>query len=125
MYIGNQTVGGFTPENLKLFENNIEHLDFLGGLPKSDEDPNRHIDILMSTAKSTGKKVHVHVDQLNISEEQETEWLAYKTIKAGLEGQVVAVHSISLACHEKNIDTTFTRYQKMLVCNLCRALLLG
>ena len=101
LYIGNQTVGGFTKENLKLFEDNIEHLDFLGGLPKSDEDPDRHLDILFSTAKSTGKKVHVHVDQLNIVEEKETEWLAQKTIDYGLEGKVVAVHSISLACHPK------------------------
>ena len=101
LYIGNQTVGGFTPDNLKLFEDNVEHLDFLGGLPKSDDDPDRHLDILLSTAKNTGKKVHVHVDQLNTSDEQETEWLAYKTIRTGLQGQVVAVHSISLACHEK------------------------
>lgn len=101
LYIGNQTVGGFTHTNLKLFEDNVENLDFLGGLPKSDECPDRHLDILFSTAKATGKKVHVHVDQLNIVEEKETEWLALKTIKAGLQGQVVAVHSISIACHHK------------------------
>ena len=102
LYVGNQTVGGFTPKNLKLFEDNIEHLDFLGGLPKSDENPNRHLDILFSVAKSTGKKVHVHVDQLNTSEEQETEWLALNTLRYGLHGQVVSVHSISLACHRKD-----------------------
>ena len=101
LYIGNQTVGGFTRENLKLFENNVDNLDFLGGLPKSDDNPDRHLDILFSVAKSTGKKVHVHVDQLNIVEERETEWLAEKTIEYGLEGRVVAVHSISLACHPK------------------------
>jgi cytosine deaminase len=102
LYIGNQTVGGFTPTNLKLFEDNLEHLDFLGGLPKSDADPDRHLDILFSAAKDTGKKVHVHVDQLNTSEEQETEWLALRTLEHGLEGQVVSVHSISLACHAKD-----------------------
>jgi cytosine/creatinine deaminase len=101
LYIGNQTVGGFTKENLSLFENNVDNLDFLGGLPKSDEDADRHLDILFSVAKSTGKKVHVHVDQLNVVEERETEWLAQKTIDYGLQGQVVAVHSISLACHPK------------------------
>jgi len=101
LFIGNQTVGGFTRENLALFENNVESLDFLGGLPKSDEDPDRHLDILFSVAKSTGKKVHVHVDQLNVVEERETEWLARKTIDYGLQGRVVAVHSISLACHPK------------------------
>jgi len=102
LYIGNQTVGGFTPANLKLFEDNLEHLDFLGGLPKSDVNPDRHLDILFSAARNTGKKVHVHVDQLNTSEEQETEWLALHTLKHGLEGQVVSVHSISLACHKKD-----------------------
>ena len=101
LHIGNQTVGGFTKENTKLFEDNLEHLDFLGGLPKSDIDPERHLDTLFSVAKSTGKKVHVHVDQLNIVEERETEWLAQKTIEHGLEGKVVAVHCISLACHPK------------------------
>jgi len=101
LYIGNQTVGGFTKENTKLFEDNVEKLDFLGGLPKSDEDPDRHLDILFSTARTTGKKVHVHVDQLNIVEERETEWLARNTIEYGLQGKVVAVHSISLACHPK------------------------
>ncbi len=101
LYIGNQTVGGFTDENLKLLENNIDHLDFLGGLPKSDADSDRHLDILFSLAKATDKKVHVHVDQLNTSKEQETEWLALKTLSANMHGQVVAVHSISLACHTK------------------------
>ena len=101
LHIGNQTVGGFTADNLKLFEDNIEHLDFLGGLPKSDENPDRHLDILFSAARDTGKKVHVHVDQLNIVDEMETEWLAHKTIRAGLQGQIVAVHSISIACHQK------------------------
>ena len=101
LYVGNQTVGGFTRQNLLLFESNIDNLDFLGGLPKADEDPERHLDILFSVAKSTGKKVHVHVDQLNVVEERETEWLAERTIEHGLEGRVVAVHSISLACHPK------------------------
>ena len=103
LIIGNQTVGGFTPENLKLFEDNIHKLDFLGGLPKSDEDWDRHIDILFKASKSTGKKVHVHVDQMNIEHEFETLLLARKTMKAGLEGQVIAVHSISIACQEEPI----------------------
>lgn len=103
LYIGNQTVGGFTPNNLKLLENNIEHLDFLGGLPKSDEDPERHLEILFDLSKQTSKKVHVHVDQLNTDEEMETLWLARRTIEAGLEGRVVAVHSISVACHSEAV----------------------
>jgi len=99
LYIGNQTVGGFTAGNLKLLEENVEHLDFLGGLPKSDDNPERHLEILFDLSKQTNKKTHVHVDQMNTDEERETEWLAQRTLDYGLEGQVVAVHSISLACH--------------------------
>ena len=40
---------------------------------------------------------------MNTDEELETLLLARKIIKAGLEGQVVAVHSISIACHEEPI----------------------
>ena len=103
LYIGNQTVGGFTSNNLKLLEDNVEYLDFLGGLPKSDEDPERHLDILFNLSKQTNKKIHVHVDQMNTNEEMETLWLAKRTIKAGLEGQVIAVHSISVACFSEAI----------------------
>jgi len=101
LYIGNQTVGGFTPRNLKLLEDNVEYLDFLGGLPKSDENPERHLDILFNLSKQTNKKIHIHVDQMNTDEEAETYWLARRTIQAGLQGKVVAVHSISVACHDK------------------------
>ena len=110
LIIGNQTVGGFTPTNLKLFEDNIDKFDFIGGLPKSDEDSNRHLNILFNAALSTGKKVHVHVDQMNTDEELETLILANKTIKTGLEGKVVAVHAISVACHEKPVRDMI--YQK-------------
>ena len=103
LIIGNQTVGGFTPRNLKLFENNIDKLDFLGGLPSSDDDWDRHIDILFHVGKLTKKKIHVHVDQLNTDEELETLMLANRTIEANLQGMVVAVHAISIACHEKSV----------------------
>ena len=103
LYIGNQTVGGFTPINLKLLEDNVKHLDFLGGLPKSDKDPERHLEILFDLSKQTNKKIHVHVDQMNTDEEMETLWLAKRTIEAGLEDRVVAVHSISVACFPEAI----------------------
>ena len=97
-----QTLKGVvSKEERSLFYSNIERFDIIGGLPKADNDSEKHIDILFDVAKQTGKKVHVHVDQLNTKKEKETELLALKTIKYGLEGSVVAVHSISLACHEK------------------------
>ena len=45
----------------------------------------------MSICKETGKKLHVHVDQLNILE-KETELLARLTIKNGVEGMVSVIH---------------------------------
>ena len=85
----------------KYIENSIEKIDIIGSLPAADKSPEKHLDIIMNMAKSSGKRVHSHVDQLNTDEEKETELLARKTIEYGLEGLVTAVHSISLACHPK------------------------
>ena len=87
----------------KLIEGAIDDFQILGGLPAKDEGREaEHIDQLMLWAKDTGKRVHVHVDQLNHPKEKETELLARKTIEHGLEGMVTAVHSISLAAHPKS-----------------------
>jgi cytosine/adenosine deaminase-related metal-dependent hydrolase len=61
-----------------------------------------HIRILLKASKETGKRVHIHVDQLNSAEEKETELLARKVIEFGLEGKVTAVHGISIAAHSKS-----------------------
>ena len=48
----------------------------------NDADKNNiqaHMDVVMSWAKATGKRLHVHVDQLNIAEESETEVLINMT----------------------------------------------
>lgn len=86
-------------KNRKLIENTLEDLDIIGGLPSVDEDQSYHLDVIMSWAKSTNKRLHVHVDQLNTQLEKETELLAKKAIQHGMEGKVTAIHSISLACH--------------------------
>ena len=101
LVIANQTVTGFKDKKTRyLIEKNLDKIDVLGGLPKV-EDFDYHIDYLFNLAKDTNKRVHVHVDQLNTILEKETEALARKTIKYGLEGKVTAVHSISLAAHPK------------------------
>ena len=78
-----------------------QELDIIGSLPGADTDINRHLDIVLECAKRRGKRLHVHVDQLNHPSEKETELLARKTIKWGMEGRVTAIHAISLACHHK------------------------
>lgn len=85
------------------FEKSLEYVDIIGGLPGADAGKeSEHIDILFEAAKNTGKRVHVHVDQLNSAHENETELLAKKTIQWGLEGRVSAVHGISIAAHKKS-----------------------
>ncbi|MFV0238094.1 MAG: amidohydrolase family protein [Flavobacteriales bacterium] len=84
------------------FDMSVDFVDIIGGLPLKDH-PNeeKHLDILLQTAKDHNKLVHVHVDQFNSSDEKETEQLARKTIEHGMQGKVTAVHSISVAAHSR------------------------
>ncbi len=99
-----QTLKGVLDENnFSYIESRVQDFDILGSLPGADKGrEGEHLDIMMELAKDYGKMLHVHVDQLNSPEEKETELLCRKTIEHGLEGRVVAVHSISLAAHQKS-----------------------
>ena len=97
-----QTLKGVLSKNSRmLLEKNIEKFDVIGSLPAADSDIEKHLDVVLGWGKSLGKRVHVHVDQLNKVEERETEILIDKISEHGMEGRVTAVHSISLACHPK------------------------
>ena len=98
-----QTLKGVLKKHPRqLIENAMDDFQILGGLPAKDAGKEaQHIDQLMKWAKDTGKRVHVHVDQLNHPDEKETELLARKTIEHGLEGKVTAIHALSLAAHPK------------------------
>ena len=99
-----QTLKGvLDPKESSIIEENFHKVDIIGALPKADGEGRRgaHLDVVMSWAKKYDKRLHVHVDQLNLESEKETELLALKTMQHGLEGKVSAVHSISLACHPK------------------------
>ena len=102
--IATQTLKGVLDlEQRRLLAQNIEKADIIGSLPGADKGrESEHLDVVMAWAKMFKKRLHVHVDQLNTPNEKETELLARKTIEWGLEGQVTAVHSISLACHPKH-----------------------
>ena len=85
------------------FERSLEYVDVIGGLPGADRGrEEQHIDVLLQRAKETGKRVHVHVDQLNSAAEKETELLARRIIHWGMEGRVSAVHGISIGAHPKS-----------------------
>jgi len=103
LVIACQTLKGVLDDTpRKLIEEAMDDFQILGGLPAKDSGrESEHIDQLMQWSKDTGKRIHVHVDQLNHPSEKETELLARKTIEHGLEGMVSAVHSISLAAHPK------------------------
>lgn len=99
-----QTLKGILDRDARdLIEDRINDLDIIGSLPGADRGKeSEHLDMILEMAKVYNKMVHVHVDQLNSPDEKETELLCRKTIEWGMEGQVVAVHSISLAAHSKS-----------------------
>ena len=97
--------GVLAPKENKLLRKALElgYLDVIGGLPRRDEhNAQAHIDQILFLGKEYGKRVHVHVDQLNDSLEKETEMLALRTMHWGMEGRVTAVHGISIAAHPKD-----------------------
>jgi len=100
-----QTLKGVMPYECQvLLADSMEKdmFDVVGSLPGADKgNEEKHIEYVLLLGSAYNKRVHVHVDQLNTAAEKETELLARKTIKAGMEGRVSAVHSISLACHPK------------------------
>ena len=96
--------GVISPKENALLRRALEKgfLDAIGGLPRADAGYQRdHLDEIISLGRDYGKRVHVHVDQLNNSLERETELLARRTMHWGMEGKVTAVHGISIACHPK------------------------
>lgn len=99
-----QTLKGVLNEEARqFFEKSLESVDVIGGLPGADRGREQeHLDVLLSAAKATGKRVHVHVDQNNDPNERETEQLARTVIRHGLEGKVTAVHGISIGCQPKS-----------------------
>ena len=95
-----QTLKGvLKPKYEMMIESQLQNIDIIGSLPAADSNKSKHLDKVMQWAKEYNKRLHVHVDQLNTPEEKETEMLARKAIEWGIEGNVTAVHSISLACH--------------------------
>ncbi len=97
--------GVIKPEENKLLRKALEmdYLDVIGGLPRADSGYEQaHLDEILFLGKEYGKRVHVHVDQLNDPLEKETEMLARRTMHWGMEGRVTAVHGISIAAHDKD-----------------------
>ncbi len=92
----------------KWFEEAASFVDILGGLPERDsklkigvDRKAEHLDILFEAAKKYKKPLHVHVDQLNLPEQRDTELLIKKTKEHGYKGKVTAIHCISVGAQPK------------------------
>lgn len=109
----NQTLKGvLEPEARKWFELGAEFVDIIGGLPGRDRwREDEHVDVVLGTAKKLNKMAHVHVDQLNMEREKETELLVKKTMEHKMEGRVVAIHGISIAA--QRFEYRHELYRKM------------
>jgi len=110
----NQTLKGVIDKDAKYwFDKSLDFVDIIGGLPAKDAgNEEKHLDIILQAGKRLNKRVHVHVDQFNTSQESETELLAKKTIQWGMEGMVTAIHSISVGAHIKEKRQDIYRLMK-------------
>ncbi len=100
----NQVIKGvLDPEARKWFDVGAEFVDIIGGLPEKDEGHEaEHLDVLFEAAKKYGNKpIHVHVDQLNLPTQRDSELLATKTIEHNYQGKVAAIHCISVGAQPK------------------------
>ena len=104
LLFANQTIKGVIEPNAReWFDRGAEFVDIIGGLPYKDSGKEaEHLDVLLSTAKKYNKMAHVHVDQRNLPEEQETALLVQKTVEHEMQNRVVAVHGISIAAQTKD-----------------------
>lgn len=110
----NQVVKGvLEPEARKWFEIGAEFADIIGGLPEKDEGREaEHLDVLFEAGKKYGGKLlHVHIDQLNLPDQRDTELLVAKTIEHGYQGKVVAIHCISVGAQPRTYRQDL--YQKI------------
>ena len=99
LQLGTQLLEGLeTPENIKLFDEAAELVDFIGCLPSRDTSPEKHLDIVFSKASDMGKDIEAHLDQCNIPSEKETELFCDFVEKYNYQGKARAIHCVSLAC---------------------------
>ncbi len=104
--------GLLTPEAQKLYEEITAKADIAGGLPSKDRPrQEENMDVMFSIAKNLNKPIHAHIDQLNRSDEFDTEKLINATIKHGYDGRVTAVHAVSISAMPKAYRTEI--YKKM------------
>lgn len=112
-FINHSSYGIMTKQTREWFEVGADFADIIGGMTKANADrKNEYLDIILQTAKTKKKMVHVHVDEENSLKEKETELLAKKVIEFGLKGRVVGIHGISINTHPKNYRENLYKLMK-------------
>jgi len=99
----NQVVKGvLDPAAREWFDVGAEFVDIIGGLPEKDQGREaEHLDVLFQTAQRLDKPLHIHIDQLNLPKQRDTELLVAKTFEYGYEGRVAAIHAISVGAQPR------------------------
>jgi cytosine deaminase len=91
-------------DNSRLLEEAIEAgADVVGGM--ASEEPTtellkRHVDFCLDLAKRNGLPVHMLLDDSDDPSSRALEYLAWRTIKEGMEGRVVVSHCGALAAYD-------------------------
>lgn len=108
-----QPLGGLNNKAARnLYEEITAKADIAGGLPSRDRpNDDENYDHMFSIAKNLGKNIHVHIDQENNPNEQDTEKLLNYVEKHKYQGKVTAVHVISVSAQEKSYRTEI--YKRM------------
>tara|TARA_B110000037_G_C17094314_1_gene495331 strand:- start:126 stop:1058 length:933 start_codon:yes stop_codon:yes gene_type:complete len=100
LQLGTQLLEGLDSQNnINLFNEASELVDFIGCLPSRDKSPEKHLDIVFNKAQELGKDVEAHLDQCNVPYEKETELFCNYVEKYNYQGKSRAIHCVSLACH--------------------------
>lgn len=101
-FINLSSYGILSRKSRPYFEEGAKFADIVGSILKTDQGKEtEHLDLLLQTAKKYNKIVHVHVDELNSPDEEETKLLAKKILEHQMEGKVAGIHGISINCHPK------------------------
>jgi cytosine/creatinine deaminase len=87
-------------ENYKYLEKAlIAGADIVGGIPATEEDSSKHIDMVFNLAKKYDKDIDMHIDETDDPDSLTLKYLAEKTIKENYQKRVVAGHCCSLAAN--------------------------
>ena len=113
LQLGTQLLEGLEKkENIDLFNEAAELVDFIGCLPSRDKNPENHLDVVFCKARELGKDVEAHLDQCNIPTEKETELFCNYVEKYNYQGKARAIHIVSLSCQPEEYQRKIAKRLK-------------